>query len=238
MKTNLEEVIDRYLIKMQKEVGAIGAIVTGSYVTDSMGPTSDIDIFFVTKENFSNKRGREYFEDVEFEYFCSPEWKYYDRIRNDRTSQHIYANGKILLDQDRIMSKIQEEAKNKIKNGTCPLGEKEKYDKSFWVETVMNDGIDLYHKKQFDNFVLFTGSCLEKFSLIISDLSSLPPTYVKYGVTEIKKIDDKYGTTLESFLVTHYESEKKVVLWKEICEYVLSKLGNIDVKNYESVSKL
>lgn len=57
----------------------IGAMITGSYITGNMKPNSDIDIFFIWDEENKSIRG---------------EWKYYERLETDLTSQQIYATGK------------------------------------------------------------------------------------------------------------------------------------------------
>lgn len=60
----------------------IEAMITGSYITGNMKPNSDIDIFFIWNEENKSIRG---------------EWKYYERLETDLTSQQIYATGKILF---------------------------------------------------------------------------------------------------------------------------------------------
>ncbi|NLB72816.1 MAG: hypothetical protein GX795_02130, partial [Firmicutes bacterium] len=95
MMRNLESVVEDYVKKMRQDYGMIGAMVTGSYVAGNMGPNSDIDIFFIWNQENRSMRGREFYRSVEFEYFVSPEWKYYERLKSDLTSQQIYATGQI-----------------------------------------------------------------------------------------------------------------------------------------------
>lgn len=87
----MREIIFKYIEYMKEKHNVSAAMVTGSYVTKEMSPRSDIDLFFIWSEEFKSMRGREYFEGVEFEYFISPEWKYYDRLRTDKTSMRIYS---------------------------------------------------------------------------------------------------------------------------------------------------
>lgn len=87
---HLESIIEDYIEKMKRDYNIIGAMVTGSYVVGNMQPNSDIDIFFIWNEDNKSMRGREFYKSVEFEYFISPKWKYYERLENDLTSQQIY----------------------------------------------------------------------------------------------------------------------------------------------------
>lgn len=144
---NLKEIIESYVKYMNRKHKIIAAMVAGSYVTGEMGPRSDIDIFFIWTKEYSSMRGREYFEGVEFEYFISPEWKYYDRLRTDKTSMRIYSTSKILIDYENTLDKIQKTAIKRIEEYSIDLSTEKRKDYKFWLETICSDGEDLLDKK-------------------------------------------------------------------------------------------
>ncbi len=71
-KPGLEDIIQRFISQMQGKHDVLGAMLTGSYVTGTMMPNSDIDVFFLWGNERESMRGRTFFEGVEFEYFFSP----------------------------------------------------------------------------------------------------------------------------------------------------------------------
>jgi len=234
----LKEIILRYIEYMKEKHKVTAAMVTGSYVTGEMSAHSDIDIFFIWTEEFKAMRGREYFEGVEFEYFISPEWKYYDRLRTDRTSMRIYSSSIILLDTEKRLEKIQNTAFTKVKEYKIELNVDVRKDYKFWLATICSDGEDLLDKGQYSSFLFFSGANLQMMSDLICKLYSKLPTYHKYGVKEITEIDHTYGEKLEKFLLCNYEDNKKKILWVELCNYIQEKLGDYDITNYENIELL
>jgi len=103
----VRDIIRAHVDKQVKERDATAAMVTGSYVTGRMAPNSDIDLFLTWSREYETMRGREYYRGVEFEYFYSPEWKYYDRMRTDPVSARIYSQAEIILDPDGRLARIQ-----------------------------------------------------------------------------------------------------------------------------------
>lgn len=234
----MKEIIERYIKHMIEKHKIIAAMVAGSYVTDEMGANSDIDIFFVWEKAFESMRGREYFEGIEFEYFISPEWKYYDRLRTDKTSMRIYSSSLILLDHNNIIKKIQKTAIKKINNYSCDLSVKAKKDYKFWLETIRFDGKDLFDKGDYYDFAYFTGVNLQKMSELLCKINNVLPTYEKYGVNELEKIDEEYYKKLKKFISVGFNQELKKEFWIKLCKHIDLMLGEHDVKNYESHQKL
>lgn len=235
---SMKEIIERYIEYMKRKHNIIAAMVAGSYITGEMGPRSDIDLFFIWEESYKSMRGREYFEGIEFEYFISPEWKYYDRLRTDKASMRIYSTSKILLDSEDKLKKIQETAIEKVKEYSCDLSVDKRKDYKFWLETIRLDGEDLFDKKDYHNFLFFIGSNLQKMNDVLCMLYNKLPVYEKYGVKEIKEIDEIYGQKLEGFLISNYYTDEKKQLWVEMCNYLYDKLGDYDITNYESYQSL
>ncbi len=223
---------------MEKKYKIKAARVVGSYVTGDMGPRSDIDIFFLWDDYYQVKRGRTHFEGIEFEYFISPEWKFYDRMRTDDTSIRVYATSRILYDPQDRLKKIKQEANYKYKTYSFSLGEESKKNYAFWMDTILNDALDLHEKGDFENYAYFTKTNIGKITELVCKLNSKMPVYDRYGITELTKIDKVYGNLVSRFLLTTCKSELSKKLWIRICKHVTKKLGNIDVENYESTIKL
>lgn len=230
----MKEIIERYIEYMSKKHKTIAAMVAGSYVTGEMGPRSDIDMFFIWEKENKSMRGREYFEGVEFEYFISPEWKYYDRLKTDKASMRIYSTSKILLDFENKLEKVQKTAIEKVKKYSSDLSMDKRKDYKFWLETIKSDGEDLFDKGDFYNFIFFTGINFQKMNAVLCMIYNKLPVYEKYGVKEIGEIDEIYGEKLEKFLISKYYAEEKIQLWVEMCNYLHAKLGDYDITNYES----
>lgn len=234
----MDETIERYITYQSLKRGITAAMVTGSYVTGTMGPRSDIDLFFIWGKEFESMRGREYFEGVEFEYFISPEWKYYDRLRTDLVSVRIYSSAKILLDPGNKLQKIREVALKKMRDYAPTLNEDSRRSYQFWLETICSDGEDLFESQDYASFLFFTGVNLPKMNDLICLLHSELPTYEKYGVKEIQQIDATYGALLERFLTSEYTSGERRRLWVELCVQLTTLLGPYDLTDYESHQRL
>lgn len=234
----MEEIIGKYIEYMIEKHKVIGAMITGSYVTNTMKSNSDIDIFFLGSDSEKSIRGREYFMNVEFEYFISPEWKYYDRINSDLTAVRIYSKGKIILDLQGKFEEISKSAELKIEQYNGVIEEKNRPDYKFYVETIYHDGIDMFDSSEFSDFVFFTSSSLDKLCNIVCKMKNKLPIYIKHGVSEMMHIDREFANLIESFLLEDYKSQKKKEHWKQICDYVQNLLGDADISTFESVQMI
>lgn len=234
---NLEGIIMDYIHKMRKGYTIIGAMLSGSYIRGTMGPNSDIDIFFIWNRENDSMRGREFYSDIEFEYFFSPEWKYHDRIKSDLTSQQIYATGQIILDTDDIFKKIQEKAIDAYNNYSPELTVSQKTDYSFYIETLLKDGIDMLENHQIENFYFLSGMHIPRFCDIIAKMRKTYPVYEKYAIEQLKALDEElYSYIIELYRVKDIKCLSKK--WKDLCRYILKELGDIELRNYQVVSKL
>ncbi len=234
---DLESVVEDYVEKMRQDYVMIGAMVTGSYVAGNMGPNSDIDIFFIWNQENKSMRGREFYRRVEFEYFASPEWKYYERLKSDLTSQQIYATGQIIFDANNTFRNIQKAAISILENYAPKLDIRERTDYSFYVETIMKDGIDMLGVSELETFYFLSGMHIPKLCNIVAKVRKHYPVYEKYAMEHLKAIDGK----LHAMIIAFYKAEDKDGLgstWTDLCKYVLSELGNIDIRNYQVVTDL
>jgi len=232
---DLDKIINEYIEKTKSEHQIIAAMVTGSYLTKTMGANSGIDLFFVWEKEDQSMRGRDFYKGVEFEFFMSPEWKYYDRLKRDLISQQIYANGKILLDKDGIFHKIQSSAIERLKTYNLKLSEGDKADYSFYVETIMKDGIGMLTNNQMENFYYLLGIHIPKFCNIIASLKKKYPIYEKYAIDQLKCLDDKLYSIIMD-LYNFKDNKELLLIWKDLCAYLLESLVSIDIKKYKSVS--
>ena len=234
---HLESIIEDYIEKMKRDYNMIGAMVTGSYVAGNMKPNSDIDIFFIWNEDNKSMRGREFYKSVEFEYFISPKWKYYERLESDLTSQQIYATGQIIFDTNNIFKNIQKKAIDILENYNPNLDIAERIDYSFYVETIMKDGIDMLEASELENFYFLSGMHIPKFCNIVAKLKKKYPIYEKYAMEHLKLVDEK----LYLMIIEFYKAEAKKDIsnkWIDLCKYILNELGNIDIENYQVVTNL
>ncbi len=237
MMRNLESVVEKYVEKMRQDYGMIGAMVTGSYVSGNMGPNSDIDIFFTWNQENKSMRGREFYRSVEFEYFVSPEWKYYERLKSDLTSQQIYATGQIIFDTNNVFRNIQKAAISIFENYDPELDMRGRTDHSFYVETIMKDGIDMLTASELENFYFLSGMHIPKLCNIVAKVRKHYPVYEKYAMEHLKSIDDK----LYAMVMEFYKAKDKDglgITWTDLCKYILSELGNIDIRDYQVVTDL
>lgn len=233
----LELIIKDYIEKMEKEYNVIGGMLTGSYVTGNMRPNSDIDIFFIWNKENQSIRGKEFYKDIEFEYFISPKWKYYDRLKNDLTSQQIYSTGKIIFDSKNIFKNIQEKAIEVSQSYNPKISKSERLDYSFYIETIMKDGIDMLEDGQFENFYFLSGIHIPKFCNIIAKTKKKYPVYERYAMEQLKLLDERLFLMLMEF----YKAKKEDGIyneWVNLCKYILKELGDIDLNSYQVVSKL
>lgn len=234
---NLDLLIEDYVGKMAKDYKILGAMLTGSYLTGNMKENSDIDIFFIWEIDGESIRGREFYKSVEFEYFISPEWKYYDMLKNDLTSQEIYSKGKIIFDTANIFNNIKLKARELLDSYKPTLSLSDKTDYSFYVETIMKDGIDMLGTGELENFKFLSGIHIPRFCDIIAKLNKKYPIYEKYAIEELKLLDEH----LLKLLVCLYQSksiEEASKNWISLCKYVLKRLGDIDIVNYQLISKI
>lgn len=234
---NLESVIKKYVEKMKKDYNVVGAMLTGSYITGKMKPNSDIDIFFIWDRENKSMRGREFYNNIEFEYFVSPEWKYYDRLKSDLISQQIYSSGKIIFDSNDTFKNIQQKAIEYSRNYNPELSASEKVDYSFYVETIMKDGIDMLVDGELEGFYFLSGMHIPKFCNIIAKIKKKYPIYEKHAIEQLNLLDKE----LFHEIVEFYKSNDKNDIynkWIDLCKYVLNELGEIDLKNYQVISNL
>lgn len=235
---NLENIIRNYIEKLEREKSIYAAFISGSYNTNSLGPQSDIDIFCLWDNDSLSERGRETFQNVEFEYFISPNWKCIDRLKSDICSMRIYSEANIILDRNETLKNLKKIAIDTKKNHQFSLTDSDKYNFSFWIDTIRSDGEDMHSIKKYNDFLFFTSSQLEQMSKIISDMSNKFPAYYKYGHSEMKEIDFNYYEILTKFLQSQVESSDKISAWTKMCNYISKKLGDIDTRNYRSSSPL
>ena len=230
----IERNIEKYIKYMVEKHGIIAAMITGSYVEGKMGPNSDIDIFFIWEDEERSMRGREYYLNVEFEYFISPEWKYYDRLKDDYIAMSIYSSGVIVYDAENKFEDIKRKAIDRITDFSWNLSESQKRDMKFFIETIQKDGIDLYDKEVYGDFLAFTSSHIKSLCDYICKINNSLPVYMKYGVTKVKEIDSHFGNLLEEYLKNSLDKRKKE-LWIELCNYVSEVIGEYNIDYYESV---
>lgn len=86
--------------------------------------------------------------------------------------------------------------------------------------------------------MIFTYSSLQKLCDILCKLKSELPVYIKYGISEIKIVDEAFGEIVEQFLKTDYRDENKLKLWMQICNDFDKYLNHIDIDPFESIQEI
>jgi predicted nucleotidyltransferase len=223
-------------IKTKYQIKA--AMVVGSYLSGKMTKHSDIDIFCVSDNQEQSIRGRVFFKNNEFEYFLSPEWKYYHRMENDLTSVRIYSSGKILFDKNDVLKNIIIQARNKRDNYCPEIDKKKRRDLSFYIESIYTDGIDMLDNNNFENFNIFACIQIEKICGIICQNRKVLPIYPKYFFNELEIIDKQLAVFIKELITMNNNDENKKEKWDQICKYTLQELGNEDIKTYASCDSI
>ena len=234
----MEQIVSNYIRRMRDKHEVSAVMVAGSYVTGRMGPNSDIDIFFLWPREYEAMRGRERFEGIEFEYFLSPEWKYYDRMRTDPVSVRLYSRGKALWDPDGRMARIIATAQEKATESPSPLSDDSKRDLAFWLETIRRDGEDLFRVGALDNFAYLTSVSLAQMTRVLCGIRESMPVYGKYGADEVGAVDPEYADLLRDFLRLAPNDPERLNLWVGLCRYLEAGLGSVDVEEYSSIQRL
>ncbi|MHB8928572.1 MAG: nucleotidyltransferase domain-containing protein [Bacillota bacterium] len=234
----MQDIVQRYINHMKEKHGVSAAMAAGSYVTGRMGPNSDIDLFFIWPREYEAMRGREYFEGLEFEYFMSPEWKFYDRMRSDPVSVRVYSQAKVIHDPEGRLQKIIDTAKEKAAERPPAPDDALRRDLKFWLETIRRDGEDLFDRESFDNLTYFIGANLPRMTELAGRLKGAPPVYGKYGVDETEAADPAYGALLRDLLRSAPSDRDRREAWVRLCSYLEGQLGEVDVAQYFSVQKL
>ena len=114
---------------------------------------------------------------------------------------------------------------------------RERTDYSFYVETIMKDGIDMLAASELENFCFLSGMHIPKLCNIVAKARKHYPVYEKYAMEHLKSIDDK----LYAMVMEFYKAKDKDGLgstWTDLCKHILSELGNIDIRDYQVVTDL
>ncbi|MHB0884727.1 MAG: nucleotidyltransferase domain-containing protein [Bacillota bacterium] len=233
----MQAIVGRYIRYMMEKHGVSAAMAAGSYVTGRMGPNSDIDLFFIWPREGEAMRGREYFEGLEFEYFISPEWKFYDRMQTDPVSVRVYSQGKALCDPGGRLRRIIDAAKIKAAERRPAPDEQLRRDLKFWLETIRRDGEDLYDRGSFDDLAYFIGANLSRLTDLAARLKGTHPVYAKHGVDEVAAVDPAYAALLRELLHSASSERPRREAWIKLCTYLEEQLGDIDVTEYSSRQK-
>lgn len=230
------EFIQAHLESLGQRYGIVAAMVCGSYGSDSMKAHSDVDVFCVSSDPNVAVRGREVFEGVEFEYFLSPEWKYFDRMEADLVSVATYAGGIILWDPDRVLEKIQGVAVAKKEAYRVEWTDEQKRDAAFFLDTIWNDALDLFQEGDFSSFQIVCLSNLERIVNLLCKLRNRLPLYSKHYLRDLPHVDAVFCEHLAHFL--RAAPPDKLTPWEKLHRHVLQLLGDPDVSSYRSLEKL
>ncbi|GEM_PF-1412392 len=230
----LDKAVQGFLALMQERHDVLGAMLTGSYVTGTMMPHSDIDVFFIWQDEGRSMRGCTVFEGVAFEYFFSPVWKYRDRLKKDLVAQQIYAKGRIVLDTGGVFQAIKEEALRRVAAYAPVLSPQDRADLSFQVETVMKDGLDLQMAGRGEDFRFLAGKNIPFLCDVAAKVHKQYPVYQKYAMEQLRALDPSLAAHLRS-LYQAAAGQELLAAWQALCSHVLGLLGDVDNSNYQSV---
>lgn len=113
-----EKALYKFLEQYKDKDYFLGAILTGSYVTENNNENSDIDVFIVTKDTENwRQRGTELVDGYLIEYFINPLKKVLEYFEEEKASCEvattmIFINSKIIYDTEKEVEKLISIAKN------------------------------------------------------------------------------------------------------------------------------
>lgn len=238
--------------KNKKEVSAI--LVSGSYVTGNPSRHSDLDINILLRPDTTwRERGNEVIDGFLVEYFANPVGQVEAYFKKDfengkRITAHMYATGTVLIDKDGYIGKLKKLATKYIsKPFVLPNG--------FAIETakyLLWDSLDNLQE-------VYEASTLDYDLVYYAHLQRVFNEYSEYvGFGEVKPhkvlgfisdklVQKKYGVRsfpdnrFVKMIIDCMGEQSKAVKQKKVSSltnYVINKMGGLDLKTFKIRSKV
>jgi hypothetical protein len=253
MSEKYERVVEKFMESWSHMKETEAVIICGSYVTGRPSKHSDIDLQIILSDKINwRERGNKIIDGMLIEYFCNPKKqikKYFVKEFNGRLQHtaHMIFTGKILFDKNGLGKKLKIEA-GKYLSRKYSRADKDKIEQMkyhFWdmqdnLEEIYEngEGFDfgyyVYLKKIFDDYSEAIGYSDVPTNKILKFLSS-EEDRKKYMVEDFP---DKEFREMMLKALKEKKKEKMMVIFREINEYVIRKLGGFELDGWKFKSKL
>jgi hypothetical protein len=236
----------------KKEVA--GILVAGSFVTGNPSKHSDLDMNIVLKKGTKwRERGNKVIDGFLFEYFANPpeqviEYFEKDHQNNRRTTAHMYASGKVLIEKDESLTKLRTLAIKYLATQYEPMSDFALQTTKYLLWDSMDNLEEIFEAKTANyNYVYYThlDKLFSQYAVYVG-YSEVKPHKIHSFLTDkkaLKKYDmpafpDKIFVKrwLACMTVSAKDDKQKQV--KKLTQYVLQKMGGFDVDGFTFRSKL
>lgn len=201
LKQKYLKISQEFLEKIKKENKVVCALITGSYFNNKLSENSDIDIFIITQNHKSGKKGVKTIRNVKVSFFINP-LRFVKRLLKEEKNAFKRTTAEIIVFSDciygnELSKKLKEEANKVLKSKLPKLSRKEIY---------------YYGWKLYDKFVAFDRD-IEKtqkeylrndlFWYCMEIYFKAKRTYkphTKYIIPRIKELDFRLYKSIEEHL--------------------------------------
>lgn len=247
--TKWSKAVKLFLKDWETKKEVTGIILCGSYITGGHTKNSDVDIQIILKKGCKwRERGNKIIDGILIEYFANPPentLRYFeeDEKRRKKSTAHMFATGKIILDKMGDAKRLKDIGKKSLKK---------KFDKSSKLEIEldkysifdMKDNLEeVYNRKTLDfNFVYY--NFLKNILEIYSDYlryTAIPSNKIFRFLTN-RKDQEKYCIPdfpdqkfKNMFIGAMKETrrEKMIENYKELSDYVQKKMGGFEIDGWK-----
>ncbi|MEA3248269.1 MAG: nucleotidyltransferase domain-containing protein [Nanoarchaeota archaeon] len=220
LKQKYLKISQEFLYKIKKENKVVCALITGSYFNNKLSENSDIDIFIITQNHKSGKKGVKTIRNVKASFFINP-LRWVKRLLKEEENAFKRTTAEIIFFSDciygdELSKKLKEEANKVLKSKLPKLSKKEIY---------------YYGWKLYDKLVAFDRD-IEKiqkeylkddlFWYCIEIYFKTKRTYkphTKYILPRIKELDSR----LYKYIKEHLNDRDKAIF--KIVNYLQKELG-------------
>lgn len=244
----IKNFINQFKTKHSKDnIEVIGILGFGSsFNQKNLSPNSDLDIYIVIKNIGKRYRGIMLIDNIEIDYFINPieqlkaDW---EKVRNKivikKTIAYMLKDGKIILDQNNELKKMQEEARKFLKdelkiNGISDymlvLGK-------YFIEDYLKDIEDSLIDKNIFSWQYNANSLLNYLIEVFCQFHRIPLVKLKYQGMEIAKRDKKFIELYKLIAKTSSIKEKSKRI-KKLALYCLESLGGKLPREWELESPI
>ncbi len=131
LKQKYLKISQEFLEKIKKENKVVCALITGSYFNNKLSENSDIDIFIITQDHKSGKKGVKTIRNVKVSFFINP-LRWVERLLKEEKNAFKRTTAEIIFFSDciygdKLSKKLKKEANKVLKSKLPKLSKKEVY---------------------------------------------------------------------------------------------------------------
>ncbi len=240
---NWENALNKFIDNHKNESYFEGAVLAGSYASGNNNDFSDIDIHILTSNDQDwRHRGNTEIDGFLIEYFINPikQAQYYfecDYKNNTQTMARMISSGKILIDKNGNIEKLQKTAKEYLNKKANPIKQEDLSMKLYFLWDGFDELKSLYNKKQTTSlqYNLLLNSLLDVY-FANKGLYKLPASKIESILTN-KDFEKRYGiTSLPSkefvSLFINALKEQTLANIETLYNFVVASCGGFDIKEF------